>query len=114
MKSKQNLIRNTGMQYKLVITNSAQNDILDAANWYEEQKTGLGELLILSIDKCIALIIKNPFSFALIFLQIRRANTKKFPYSLFYRTDESSKEVIVFAVIHNSRSEKIWKKRIIK
>jgi len=100
------------MQYKLVLTKSAQSDILQAADWYEAHKTGFGEILILSIDKCIELIIKNPFSFALIFLQIRRANNKKFPYSLFYQIDESSKEVIIFAVIHNSRSEKIWIKRI--
>ncbi len=102
------------MQYKLVITHSAQNDILDASDWYEYQSKGRGELYMLSIDKCIKLVLKNPFSFAIIYLQIRKANAKKYPYSLYYRIDEIKNEITIFAVIHQSRSEEIWKNRIDK
>jgi len=100
------------MQYKLIISNIAQYDILDASDWYETKKTGLGITFILSVEKTIDLIVKNPFSCAVTYFQIRKANTKKFPYSLYYRVNEISKEVIIFAVIHNSRSEEVLKKRI--
>ncbi len=99
------------MKYKLVVTNGAQNDIIEASGWYEGKKKGLGKLLILSFEKCITLIIKNPFSFALIYLQIRKANSKKFPYSLFYIINETTRIVTIFAVIHNSRNENAWKNR---
>ena len=98
------------MQYKLIITRSAQNDVLDAADWYEEQKKGLGKAFILSVEKRISLIIKNPFAFVRIYFQIRKANTQKFPYSLFCRVQEN--EIIIFAVIHNSRDANKWKNRI--
>jgi len=47
-------------------------------------------------------------------MQIRKANTKKFHYSLFYMINETTKVVTIFAVIHNSRSEKTWRKRVNK
>ena len=102
------------MKYNLVVTHQAQNDILQAADWYEEQKRGLGELYMLSIDKCIKLILKNPFAFAVIYLQIRKATKKKYPYSLYYRINETAKQVTIFAVIHHHRSEETWKERIDK
>jgi mRNA-degrading endonuclease RelE of RelBE toxin-antitoxin system len=45
-------------------------------------------------------------------MQIRKANTKNFPYSLYYNINDETKEVTIFAVIHQHRSEEIWKKRI--
>jgi len=75
-------------------------------------KKARGKKYLFSIKAIVKSIIKNPFAFAGIYLQIRKANTKKFPYSLFYRIDEISNEVVIFGVIHNSRSEKNWKKRI--
>ncbi len=100
------------MPYKLIITDDTDNDIENAMDWYESKQRGLGKRYLLSIKACIKLIVKNPFAFAELYLQIRKANTNKFPYSLYFRVNEESSEVIIFAVIHNSRSEKNWKKRI--
>ncbi len=69
---------------------------------------------MLAIDKCINLILNNPFSFALFYLQIRKANTNKFPYSIYFQIDESNKTVTIFAVTHGHRNEDSWKKRIDK
>jgi len=100
------------MPYKLIITDDADNDIENAMDWYENKQKGLGKKYLLSVKACVKLIVKNPFAFAKIYVQIRKANTNKFPYSLYFRINEISKELVVFAVIHNSRSEKKWKKRI--
>ncbi len=100
------------MYYKLIIADDADNDIEDAMDWYENKQKGLGKKYLFSVKASVKSIVKNPFAFATIYLQIRKANTKKFPYSLFYRINEISNEVVIFAVIHNSRSEKNWKKRI--
>ena len=100
------------MKYKLVVSVDAENDIEDAMDHYENQQKGLGKRYLLSVKVATKLIIQSPFGFAKIFMEIRKVNTQKFPYSLFYSIEEEQKEVVVFAVIHNSRSEKAWKKRI--
>jgi hypothetical protein len=100
------------MQYKLVIKSNAQDDILEASDWYEEQKTGLGELFMVSVDDCIKLLIKNPFAFAKIYYTIRKANTKNYPYSLYYNINEKIHEVTIIAVISQYRSDRIWKQRL--
>lgn len=100
------------MHYKLIVTDDADNDIENTMDWYENRQKGFGKKYLLSVKACVKLIVKNPFAFAAIYLQIRKANTKRFPYSLYFRISEKSNELIIFAVIHNSRSETNWKKRI--
>jgi len=98
--------------YKLIITDDADYDIEDAMDWYENKQKGLGKKFLLSIKTCLELIIKNPLAFAIIYRQIRKVNTKKFPYSLYFKINQKNNSLVVFAVIHNSRSEVNWKKRI--
>jgi hypothetical protein len=100
------------MRYELIVTEDAEIDIEQAMDWYESQQKGLGIKYILSVRACLKLILKNPFVFAIIYLKIRKANTKKFPYSLYYTINELNNEIITFAVIHGHRSDKIWKQRI--
>ena len=100
------------MTFSVVVTDDAENDVEQAMDWYESKQTGLGKKYLFSITNCIKLIVKNPFAFAIIFLKIRKANIKKFPYSLYYQINENENGIIVFAVIHSSRSEEHRKKRI--
>ncbi len=98
------------MQFKLSVTEDAENDVEAAMDWYENKQEGLGTKYVLTIRVSLHLIAINPFAYARVHLKIRKANTQKFPYSLYYEIND--KEVIIFAIIHNSRSDKIWKKRI--
>lgn len=99
------------MRYKLIITEDAENDIEIANDYYELKQKGLGTKFVFSIRNCLKLIAKNPYAFAKIYLEIRKVNTKKFPYSLYY-TIEPENEITLFAVIHHSRNEEKWKNRI--
>ncbi|GEM_PF-383308 len=100
------------MTLRLVITQEAKNDINQAANWHESQQKGLGKKYLLSISDCVKFLLTNPFAFARIFFEIRKINTKKFPYSLYYQLNESLQEIVIFAVIHNNRGNDSWQKRI--
>ena len=102
------------MRYKLIISKEARSEIKQAVDWYEDQSEGLGRKYALTLDKCVELILKNPFGFAVVLLKIRRANMNKFPYSLFYYLNEDKNEIIIFAVLHQSRSERVWKRRAAK
>lgn len=100
------------MRYNLIVTEDAENDIEQAMDWYESQQKRLGTKYVLSVRACLKQILKNPFSFAMVYLEIRKTNTKKFPYSLYYLIHELNNEITIFAVIHGRRSDKIWKQRI--
>ncbi len=102
------------MRYKLIVTEDAENDTGQAMDFYESKQKGLGKRYLMTVRASLKLIVKNPFSYMKILLEIRKANTQKFPYSLYYTIEESEKTVVVFAVIHCSRSDKAWKKRIKK
>jgi len=66
--------------YKIEITETAYFQIDHAYQWYEIKKAGLGQLFFISIMDCIKLLVNNPFIFALVYKEIRRALPKKFPY----------------------------------
>lgn len=100
------------MRFRLEITDDAHNDIQNATEWYEEQQKGLGKRFMISVKDCVKLIAKKPLAFAVIFLQIRKANTQKFPYSLYYIVEKNV--ISIFAVIHNSRDAKTWKTRVLE
>ncbi len=100
------------MDYRLIVTEHAENDISDAINWYQNKQEKLGELFAISIDKALGLLLKNPFAFIKVYRDIRRLNTKRFPYSLFYTADKENNTIVIIAVVHNSRHENEWKKRI--
>jgi len=97
------------MRYEVIVTERAENHLKDAIDWYEERSKGLGKLLLVSFKDCIKLLIKNPFAFAKIYNEIRKINTKKYPYSFYYLIDENLKEVTVFAVLHSHRDPDLWK-----
>ena len=99
------------MQFNIIISNDAQEDLLQSSDWYEEQNNGLGEKFMLSIENCFETITNNPFIFAVYYSNVRKAKINKFPYSIFYFIVERNK-IIIFAVIHNSRYEDAWKNRI--
>ena len=100
------------MQYDVIITGDAENDIEQASDWYENIQFGLGTKFVLSIKKSLQLLLNNPFTFATVYLEIRKVNTKKFPYSIYYQVNENKNLITVFAVIHSSRNDKTWKIRI--
>ncbi len=49
------------MTYKARISPAAQEDIHQAAQWYNNQKTGLGKQLILRMRQRVSELKKNPF-----------------------------------------------------
>lgn len=102
------------MKYRLEVSEEAENDIESASDWYEQQQTGLGTRFVLTTRKTIRLIIENPFAFAVLYKTIRKANTNKYPYSLYYQTDKKSNTITIIAVLHQSRSNKVWKQRLKK
>ena len=98
------------MDYELIIRPEAKADLLDAYQWYQEQRQGLGNDFKLCVEEVIFKIQRNPLIHRVIFQNVRRSVTKRFPFGVFYTIEDG--KIIVLAVSHARRDPVKWKNRI--
>ena len=89
---------------------AAEADILEAAEWYDNQQPGLGEDFIRETDRIIASLAADAPLHRVRFADVRRAPFKRFPkYGVFYFIHQN--EVIVFSVFHGARHPRWLRER---
>jgi plasmid stabilization system protein ParE len=92
-----------------VVRPAAAEDIRRAYIWYERERAGLGEELLVEVRAAIGAVRAAPESHPVLHRETRRALVRRFPYGLFYRVVN---EVIVFvACTHTRREPERWKRR---
>lgn len=94
--------------HRLIIKPSAVLDATEAANWYNDKREGLGSEFLLALDAKINAIRRNPKLFQVVYKNIQRALTERFPYGIFFIVVDEI--IYVLAIQHSSRNPKIWKK----
>ncbi len=95
--------------YKLIITPFAEEDAKDAASWYNEKREGLGNEFLLALEAALNAIQRKPNHYQVVFKGLKRALTVRFPYGIFFTVEEDV--IYVLAIVHTTRSPKVWKKR---
>jgi toxin ParE1/3/4 len=95
--------------FKIILKPLAEIDVTEAAIWYNFQREGLGEELLLSFEAKFSEIQRNPHQFRIVYKNVRRAFPSRFPYGIFYIIEES--DIYIVAVVHTSRNPSYWKKR---
>lgn len=85
------------------ILSSAEHDIADALNWYNERSALAAERLELEIDAAIVKIAASPVRFPKLDANHHYVLLKRFPFYIAYRVEQS--DVLIIAVRHASRSE---------
>lgn len=98
------------MSYTVEYLPAVERDVQAAFDWYEEQHIGLGEEFLLSTDAVINSIERNPLTYQAVFKGIRKANTRRFPFGVFYIIEH--KVITIIAITHLARHPKTWRKRI--
>ena len=88
------------------------NDLIQSVDWYNEQRTGLGDKFCKSVKKKTSKLSTNALCFAVKYYDIRCMRIEKYPYLVHYRVNEQTKTVKVEALFHTSRDPKIWSERI--
>jgi toxin ParE1/3/4 len=83
-----------------------------AANYYAEQRSGLGEEFVQAVEKAVAAIRETPTRFQPVGEGLRIYRLRRFPYCLFYRFEVVRDHITVFAVMHNRRRPNYWKGRL--
>jgi len=87
----------------------AEEDLEDAASWYESQQAGLGQQFLDEVLKALETISETPLGFSVIYRNTRRAWIRRFPFGIFYQVE--SDDVVVIAIIHGSRHPRRWQGR---
>lgn len=98
------------MSVKLVVAPEAEQDLAEAYEWYEHQRTGLDEEFLGCVDACIEALSRSPGTYAVVHENYRRALVRRFPYAIFYENHDDV--VTVFCVFHTARDPKKWRQRL--
>ncbi|HEA30377.1 MAG TPA: type II toxin-antitoxin system RelE/ParE family toxin [Leeuwenhoekiella sp.] len=95
MKSKTPILR-------IILLERAEIEIDDSAFYYDSQKTGLGSLFLLEVERICVLISRNPERFTKNRDGFREAPLQRFPFRIIYKMDKD--ELYVVSVFHIRRN----------
>lgn len=100
------------MSWQLAIRPAAQDDITNAADWYENQRPGLGTAFAREIRTAIASLSENPHRFPVRNprREARWFYPHRFPYRIVYLV--STDTVTIVAVVHAARHDREWHRRL--
>ncbi len=90
----------------------SQQELRDAARYYERQQAGLGKAFRLRIETALEAITKNPNRFALWRrTAVRVALVRRFPYAIYFLIDDSDC-VLIIAISHARQRPGYWQHRL--
>lgn len=96
------------MTFDVRIRPEAEQDMTEAASWYEQHQRGLGQDFL---DEALAVFMRlaeSPFGYELVHRSARRALLRRFPFAVFYTFEE---DVVILGVLHGSRHPRHWMRR---
>ena len=93
------------MVYKIIVSPRAQNEIIEAIDFYALRSVGAPNNFIIQLQKGYGILTLNPF-FRVQYKSVRALKLKRFPYSLYYTIDENKSCVSVLSCFHNKRNPK--------
>ena len=94
----------------LVFHPQALNELIEAADFYEGRRAGLGTEFETVVQSAFIVIQENPLRWPLHRAGVRRYRLKRFPFAILYRP--SAESLVVIAVMHLSRRPGYWTGRL--
>jgi plasmid stabilization system protein ParE len=102
------------MSWRVEFRQEVEQDVAEAAAWYEARQSGLGAEFVEEIVQVWNSLAENPL------LNCRRHSVKnirwrypeRFPYRIIYEVFDSQKTVIVAAVLHGAQHDSHWQERL--
>lgn len=88
----------------------ADQEVVDAVQWYEEQSEGLSRGFLDELDRVVRLVRLYPLVASQIDPEVRRFRFAHFPYTLIYGIDHET--IVVIAVAHQHQEPGYWASRI--
>ncbi|KQR72642.1 type II toxin-antitoxin system RelE/ParE family toxin [Pedobacter sp. Leaf176] len=95
------------MDYGLYFLDEVKSDIREAKDLYKTQKPGLEKRFAQEIKKSILKLQNHPKSYEIRYKNIRSVFTEVFPYAIHFFIDDKLKQVVIIAILHQSRNQNI-------
>jgi plasmid stabilization system protein ParE len=89
------------VSHQLVVRPLAERDLLEAQQWYESQRSGLGADFRSTIAGLLGRVGANPKLYPEVYRGVRRAVVRRFPYGVYLVVSEE--RVVVIACLHSKR-----------
>ena len=98
------------MDYKIIISSFAIEDVQDAYSWYEKQKIGLGEELLHELNVAYNRIAGHPNYYGFIDERkiLRDLRISRFPYLVVYKITGQTIQVVA---VHHAKKHPSQKSR---
>jgi len=87
----------------------AEEELLYSIDYYENCAAGLGHDFAVEVYSTIERIVAYPQAWSRLDGDVRRCQTRRFPYGILYT--ENNNTILVLAVMHLHRDPDCWKKR---
>ncbi len=68
----------------------AEEDLEEAATWYESQQTGLGQQFLDEVLEALETIAEMPLGYSVIYRNTRRAWMRRFPFGIFFQVGSAA------------------------
>jgi plasmid stabilization system protein ParE len=94
---------------KVVLLPEAEEDLAEAALFLEQRVTGLGDGLVMEVERSLVRLGRNPYVGPDVGDGARKLQMGRFPYGLIYRVE--AERVLVLAVAHSRRRPGYWRNR---
>jgi toxin ParE1/3/4 len=88
----------------------AEQELVEAANFYEARAAGLGHDFIREVEHMLAQIVATPEAGTILSGTIRRRLVRRFPFAILYQA--GAKNVSVIALMHLRRRPGYWRRRL--
>ena len=88
----------------------ARREYLEAAEFYESRRPGIGAAFTLEVEATIQRILEAPERWRILEQDIRRCLTHVFPYGVLYTIEDDF--ILIVAVAHGSREPGYWRDRL--
>ena len=88
----------------------AEQEMLEAAHYYESHSPGLGADFLREIDQAVQSIKTTPNTWPILEGALRRRLIRRFPCGILYKIEP--KEILIIAVAHLRKRPGYWKERI--
>ena len=98
------------MTSRVILRPRAETDIIEARNWYEERRTGLGREFLDAVQRVLETVTQRPAQYPEVYRDVRRALVRQFPYGVFYVVREG--QVLVVACFHAKRDPALLLDRV--
>lgn len=97
-------------QFSVEFSDEAEVDFDKQYEYYFEDNLKVADTFFQRISVSLEKIKQNPYSYPIVYRDIRKYVVKKFPFVIYYQIVDHVIRVI--AVFHTSRNPEIWNDRV--